>query len=81
MASPKIHPTSVLSADVEIGQDVEIGPYCLIQGKVKIGSGTFIEGHATVGYRTGSIILGDNNHITDVMNSVKMYYDYIVLYD
>lgn len=64
MASPKIHPTSVLSADVELDQDVEIGPYCLIQGKVKIGRGTFIEGHATVGYRTGSIILGDNNHIS-----------------
>lgn len=59
----KIHPTSVLSADVEVGPDVEIGPYCLIQGKVKIGKGTFIEGHATVGCRSGILEIGENNHI------------------
>ncbi len=60
----KIHPTSVLSPDVEVGPDVEIGPYCLIQGKVKIGRGTFIEGHATVGFRNGHVIIGENNHIS-----------------
>lgn len=60
---PKIHPTSVISSDAEIGPDVEIGPYCLIQGKIKIGRGTFIEGHATVGCRTSIIEIGDNNHI------------------
>lgn len=59
----KIHPTSVISGDAEIGPDVEIGPYCLIQGKIKIGKGTFIEGHATVGCRTSVIELGENNHI------------------
>lgn len=59
----KIHPTSVLSPDVEVGPDVEIGPYCLIQGKVKIGRGTFIEGHATVGCRSGVLDIGENNHI------------------
>jgi UDP-N-acetylglucosamine acyltransferase len=59
----KIHPTSVLSPDVEVGPDVEIGPYCLIQGKVKIGRGTLIEGHATVGSRSGHVIIGENNHI------------------
>lgn len=59
----KIHPTSVISGDAEIGPDVEIGPYCLIQGKVKIGKGSFIEGHATVGCRTSVIEIGENNHI------------------
>ena len=54
----KIHPTSVLSPDVELGPDVEIGPYCLIQGKVKIGKGTFVEGHATVGCRSGILEIG-----------------------
>lgn len=62
--SAKIHPTSVLSSEVEIGPDVEIGPYCLIQGKVKIGRGTFIEGHSTVGHRNGIITIGENNHIS-----------------
>lgn len=60
----KIHPTSVVSPDAEIGPDVEIGPYCLIQGKVKIGRGTLVEGHATVGCRTSVIEIGENNHIS-----------------
>lgn len=59
----KIHPTSVLSPDVEVGPDVEIGPYCLIQGKVKIGRGTFVEGHCTVGCRSSVLEIGENNHI------------------
>ncbi len=59
----KVHPSSVLSPDVELAPDVEIGPYCLIQGKVKIGRGTFIEGHATVGSRYGILEIGENNHI------------------
>lgn len=58
-----VHPSSVLSPDVELAPDVEIGPYCLIQGKVKIGRGTFIEGHATVGSRFGVLQIGENNHI------------------
>ncbi len=62
--SSKVHPTSILSPDVELGPDVEIGPYCMIQGKVKIGRGTLIEGHATVGSRSGIIELGENNHIS-----------------
>ncbi len=61
--SQKIHPTSVISPDAEIGSDVEIGPYCLIQGKIKIGRGTYIEGHATVGCRSSIIVIGENNHI------------------
>lgn len=60
----KIHPTSIISKEAEIGPDVEIGPYCLIQGKVKIGKGTYIEGHATVGCRSSIIEIGDNNHIS-----------------
>lgn len=59
----KIHPTSVISGDADIGPDVEIGPYCLIQGKIKIGRGTSIEGHATVGCKTSVIELGENNLI------------------
>lgn len=59
----KIHPSSVVSSDVELAEDVEIGPYCNIQGHVKIGQGTFIEGHVTVGSRYGIVEIGKNNHI------------------
>lgn len=58
----KVHPSSVISPDVELAEGVEIGPYCLIQGKVKIGKGTFIEGHVTIGSRYGILDIGENNH-------------------
>lgn len=60
----KIHPTSVVSPGIEIGPDVEIGPYCFIQGKGKIGRGTYVEGHVTLGFRHGIIIIGENNHFS-----------------
>lgn len=60
----KIHPSSVISPDVEIAEGVEIGPYCLIQGKVKIGRGTYVEGHVTLGTRHGILEIGENNHFS-----------------
>jgi UDP-N-acetylglucosamine acyltransferase len=59
----KIHPSSVISSDVELSDDIEIGPYCNIQGQVKIGQGTYIEGHVTIGSRHGVVEIGKNNHI------------------
>ncbi len=59
----KIHPTSVVSSDVSLEEGVEIGPYCNIQGQVKIGAGSFIEGHVTIGSRHGIVEIGKNNHI------------------
>lgn len=60
----KIHPSSVISKDVILEDDVEIGPYCNIQGNVKIGQGTFIEGHASIGSRYGIVEIGKNNRIS-----------------
>ena len=60
----KIHPSSIISSDVVLAEDVEIGPYCNIQGHVKIGQGTFIESHVTVGSRFGIVEIGKNNHIS-----------------
>lgn len=37
-----IHETAIIGPDVEIGADVEIGPYSIIRSKVKIGDGTKI---------------------------------------
>ena len=59
----KVHPTSVVSSEVTLEDDVEIGPYCNIQGQVKIGQGTFVEGHVTIGSRFGIVEIGKNNHI------------------
>lgn len=52
---PVIHPTAVVSPKVELGSEVEIGPYCVIQDHVTIGdrcrlhSHVVIDGHTTIG--------------------------------
>lgn len=56
-----IHPSSVIGPEVELAEDVEIGPFCLIQGKVKIGRGTVVEGHVTLGSRYGILEIGEFN--------------------
>lgn len=60
----KIHPSSVVSKDVILADDVEIGPYCNIQGQVKIGQGTFVEGHVSIGSKYGIVEIGKNNRIS-----------------
>lgn len=57
----KVHPSSVIQGQVEMADDVEIGPYCLIQGQVRIGKGTIVEGHVTLGSRYGVLDIGENN--------------------
>ncbi|MBY0404373.1 MAG: acyl-ACP--UDP-N-acetylglucosamine O-acyltransferase, partial [Cyanobacteria bacterium] len=56
MSSPLIHPTAVLDASVELGQDVEIGAYSVIGPHTRIGNGCKIDAHVVIkGYTT----LGD----------------------
>ncbi|MEI7974119.1 MAG: acyl-ACP--UDP-N-acetylglucosamine O-acyltransferase, partial [Bdellovibrio sp.] len=56
-----IHPTAVIEGEVEIGPDVEIGPYCHLQGKIKIGARTRLEGHVSLGSRFSRVIVGEDN--------------------
>lgn len=53
-----IHPTAIISPDAEIDNSVEIGPYCTIYGKVKIGAGTKLHNNVTI--YTG-VEIGENN--------------------
>lgn len=51
----KIHPTAIIADGAEIGQDVDIGAYCVIGPHVRIGDGAHlrphvvIDGHTTIG--------------------------------
>jgi len=58
----KIHPSTVIQGELDAHESVEVGPYCLIQGKVKLGAGCIIEGHATLGCRHGELEIGERNH-------------------
>ena len=47
-APPRIHPTSVVDPDVQLAPGVEIGPLCLLDGKIRIGARTRLIGHVTI---------------------------------
>jgi UDP-N-acetylglucosamine acyltransferase len=55
-----IHPTAVIDSKAEVDSDVEIGPYVVIEGAVKIKRGTRVMAHA---YLTGWTEIGADNEI------------------
>lgn len=55
---PKIHKTAILEGSIELADDVEIGPYCVLNGPIAIGAGTRLI--ASV-YLHGPVIMGERN--------------------
>jgi UDP-N-acetylglucosamine acyltransferase len=47
-APERIHPTSVVGAEVELGEGVEVGPLCILDGKIRLGARTRLIGHVTI---------------------------------
>lgn len=58
-----IHPSTVIKGKLELAEGAEVGPYCFIQGNVKIGKGTIVDGHVSIGCQGGNIEIGENNHL------------------
>ncbi|MFQ5903719.1 MAG: acyl-ACP--UDP-N-acetylglucosamine O-acyltransferase [Candidatus Binatia bacterium] len=56
----KIHETALVGPCAELDLDVEIGAYCIIGPKVKIGKGTRIKSHVVI---EGNTTLGERNLI------------------
>ncbi len=44
----QVHPSAVVEPGAELGDDVQIGPFCLVESGVVIGAGTKLESHASV---------------------------------
>lgn len=50
-----IHPSAEVSPEVELGPGVYIGPFCVLKGKITVGTGTrflshvVIDGNTTIG--------------------------------
>jgi UDP-N-acetylglucosamine acyltransferase len=47
-----IHPTAIIDPGAQLGVDVTIGPYTIIEGNVKVGDGTSVGQHAIIGEYT-----------------------------
>ncbi len=43
-----IHPTALVSSEAELEEDVFIGPYCVVAGRVKIGRGSRLHSFVTL---------------------------------
>jgi len=44
----EIHPTAIIEKGAELGEDVSVGPYCVLGKGVKIGRGTRLMSHVSV---------------------------------
>ncbi len=52
-----VHPTAIVAPGAELGEGVEVGPYCVIGAKVQIGDGTTLKSHVAL---DGITSLGPN---------------------
>jgi UDP-N-acetylglucosamine acyltransferase len=59
-STERIHPTAIISKDAEIAADVVIGPYVIIEGKVRIGPGCVLHHGARL---CGALTLGAGNQV------------------
>lgn len=46
--SPTVHPTAVVADGAQLDEDVWIGPYCLVGGRVRLGARTRLVSHVVV---------------------------------
>lgn len=53
-----IHSTALISSQAELGSDVEVGPYCVIEAGVKIGDGCRLHSHVVI---HGQTEIGEGN--------------------
>ena len=58
--SPRIHPTAIISSETELANDVSIGPYVVIEGRVRIGAGCIIRPFV---HLCGPIVMGKANTV------------------
>ena len=54
----QIHPHSFISKEVELGNNVKIGPFCYLNGNIKIEDNTELKSHISI---TGRTFIGKNN--------------------
>lgn len=55
-----IHPTALIEDGATLGENVKIGPYCIVGAETTIGDGTELISHAVV---TGKTVMGRNNRV------------------
>jgi UDP-N-acetylglucosamine acyltransferase len=60
MSKPVIHPTAIVGRECELGEGVEVGPYCIVSGRVRLGEGVRLLSHVQI---SGPVEVGENTRI------------------
>jgi UDP-N-acetylglucosamine acyltransferase len=47
-SSALVHPSSVIGDEVQLAADVEVGPFCFLKGKIRLGTGTRLISHVAI---------------------------------
>jgi len=58
--SARVHPAALIDPEADVGEDVQIGPFVVIEGPVRIGPGCVIK---TGAHLIGSLTMGRNNQV------------------
>jgi len=53
---PTIHPTAILTGEINLADDVEIGPYCVLGGQITLGPGVRLLQHVSL---QGPLTIGE----------------------
>ena len=57
-----IHNTAIIGKDVKLGDNIEIGAYCIIEGNVEIGDGCILSNNVVIKASKNSYVkIGKNN--------------------
>lgn len=56
-----VHPTAIVETGAKLGNEVHIGPFCIIGPDVEIGDGTRLEAHISI---SGHTKIGKNNKLS-----------------
>jgi UDP-N-acetylglucosamine acyltransferase len=56
----KVHPTAIVDDSVELGEGVEIGPFCVLTGKVRLGEGVRLISSVSI---QGPVEIGKNTTV------------------
>ena len=54
----QIHPSSLVSEKVKLGNNIIIGPHCYLDGNISIGDNTILKSHVVI---SGDTKIGENN--------------------
>ena len=54
----RIHPNSFISKDVQLGNNINIGPFCYLNGDINIDDNTELKSHISI---SGKTTIGKNN--------------------